>query len=667
MEGNKEEIAEQEEFTPQLASSLDDDENVSLDAGNGSGVSGAENDSVSLTVGSRLSRSRLLAPSSPQPSTAFKVALDLDKEAAKFIDEKLPRFFGVIAAKHQASVIRGRHPKSLPRDSELWHYNKVSGQRRVMIQRGQHLWDVLDKEKLQPLAEKSDMSRSKSISGGLGELSGVTFGSTSDNVIKEDGSFDENDSKSDYKPLITSRELDNGSQDSLSPEKSSKKSIHTKASKSRHASAEKELQDAALHFLKPTFTQQIKSVMQTKSAADLDLKVNFSLKTQLNFGMTCLIINYANEVLYVHKISAEHENPIYELRVKPLRDITPQDRIKFKLVDILNPSNPSALKFGDQFWLQNLDSDETKDNSISQGVVITTKLFELPSLQPVKFELNRVKLHGSHSQKHHSSSSFSGAVDSNNLSRNSFIHNSFNQNSIKSISRIFSSNSLSSSSTDGVLNHGYNRTNTSNSISANAVANATSFEEQKRQMEDTKVSKICGFLDLTRITSKSENEQASQHEVPSNRSASRYAAHSNSKQAVHMGKFSMKTALRPDQIDKKLAAEIKDGYLYSLSPIIIQQDHYCISSAHPNEVSKWPPQSMDVVSDSKIINKEMAKDMNERYMKFLEEMRHSGVLPPSLEKMYTREHSSGKHMNLLVLEFQGDTLLRFCPGWVVIY
>ncbi len=58
----------------------------------------------------------------------------------------LPEHFDKQANKHLQSVIRGRHPKSLPKTSELWHYNKLSTQRRNRINKGHTFWEVINEE-----------------------------------------------------------------------------------------------------------------------------------------------------------------------------------------------------------------------------------------------------------------------------------------------------------------------------------------------------------------------------------------------------------------------------------------------------------------------------------------------------------------------------------------
>ena len=50
--------------------------------------------------------------------------------------EELGSFFGGKALQKQKMIFQGRHPQSLPKDSELWHYSKLSSQRRDRIKKG---------------------------------------------------------------------------------------------------------------------------------------------------------------------------------------------------------------------------------------------------------------------------------------------------------------------------------------------------------------------------------------------------------------------------------------------------------------------------------------------------------------------------------------------------
>jgi hypothetical protein len=223
------------------------------------------------------------------------------------------KYFGAMAQKKQKAMNTGRHPSSMPKNSELWHYSKLSTQRRERIKKGHQFWDVIDEESVEatvPVAKPDSKER-----------------------------------EDEYK--IKSKEL---------------------------------------HFLKgSSVNQQLRKFLSASNSNDmqhLELRVDFKNKNQIYFGMSFIIMNYADEILYV--------NSKEELRCKPISQIEPTDRIKFKMVDLNNPSNPQPLNFGDTMYLQCLDASETADNSFSVGTVLTSKLFGLPQHACLNFDVNQI-------------------------------------------------------------------------------------------------------------------------------------------------------------------------------------------------------------------------------------------------------------------------------------
>ena len=74
--------------------------------------------------------------------------------------------------------------------------------------------------------------------------------------------------------------------------------------------------------------------MKANSLEEIQVKVDFKRKSQINFGMTFIITNYLDEILYVNKHG--------ELRCKSMNALSSSDKIKFKLVDLANPTNPGT-------------------------------------------------------------------------------------------------------------------------------------------------------------------------------------------------------------------------------------------------------------------------------------------------------------------------------------
>eukprot|EP00599_Poterioochromonas_sp_BG-1_P012610 CAMPEP_0173165510 /NCGR_PEP_ID=MMETSP1105-20130129/21434_1 /TAXON_ID=2985 /ORGANISM="Ochromonas sp., Strain BG-1" /LENGTH=356 /DNA_ID=CAMNT_0014086521 /DNA_START=928 /DNA_END=1999 /DNA_ORIENTATION=+ len=78
--------------------------------------------------------------------------------------------------------------------------------------------------------------------------------------------------------------------------------------------------------------------------------------------MTFLIMNDHEEVLYFDDVSQQ-------FHVKYFQDLQPSDKAKFKVIDVTNPSNPAAVKFGDDIWLQvlTLASSDGDEKGKSEG------------------------------------------------------------------------------------------------------------------------------------------------------------------------------------------------------------------------------------------------------------------------------------------------------------
>lgn len=222
------------------------------------------------------------------------------------------KYFGVVAQKKQKAMSTGRHPSSMPKNSELWHYSKLSTQRRDRIKKGHQFWDVIDEENVETTVPA---------------------------------------------PKPDTREKDDD-----------------------YIGKSKEL-----NFLKgSSVNQQLRKFLATSHNNDmqhLELRVDFKNKNQIYFGMSFIIMNYNDEILYV--------NNKEELRCKPVHLIEPTDRIKFKMVDLNNPSNPQPLSFGDTMYLQCLEASENADNSFSTGCVLTSKLFGLPQHTSLNFDINQ--------------------------------------------------------------------------------------------------------------------------------------------------------------------------------------------------------------------------------------------------------------------------------------
>jgi hypothetical protein len=144
--------------------------------------------------------------------------------------------------------------------------------------------------------------------------------------------------------------------------------------------------------------------------------------------------------------------------------------------------------------------------------------------------------------------------------------------------------------------------------------------------EVSKIADVCGHIALNRIVEIRRAETIMLDSNMSDEKASRY----NSKQSLNLGRFTIHTALRPDlrnhsrdgvHMRRRAGANHGDnshkrkGFLYSLEPVIIQQDQYCLSTARPEEYHKWPPKSSYIIHNSKFISPELAVEYEKTFLK----------------------------------------------------
>ncbi|CAE7850593.1 unnamed protein product, partial [Symbiodinium microadriaticum] len=92
---------------------------------------------------------------------------------------------------------------------------------------------------------------------------------------------------------------------------------------------------------------------------------------RMHYGMNIVLINSLDEVLCV--------NQFHEVMCKSEDQLTYGDEICFRIVDLMEPSNPGPIPYGAPIWLQALKSEG--DNSIYYGFVLGAKLFGPPQME----------------------------------------------------------------------------------------------------------------------------------------------------------------------------------------------------------------------------------------------------------------------------------------------
>lgn len=576
-------------------------------------------------------------------------------------------FFGVKAAHHQASVMRGRNPKSLPKDSELWHYASVSGQRKNLIEHGRDMWAVIGELSLEN-STSEDLQRED------------------DHAFRRSAQGRRNRSKSpNSKPGTSSYSAGTASSSGKKAQIAKKEEENDKEGDDNSQS----LTNISTAVNKPSTTNQTHQVVHLNDQVQkvlnqgtpLDIKVDFVTPSPVAYGMTTLLVNCADEVLYV-----DNQGGILELRLKPLSEVKPADRIKFKLLDLSNPTNPKLIKFGDPMWLVSLESDEDDSSLLeptqpspgkqdtasllSGGHVIAGKLFAPPDLPSVQMTAgihleSRLKEHQKEQQKlDRASSNLNNTTNSNTsapYSNSAALGMPLARRRTSILTALTSMPSNFSLASTRTLQSDFD-SNEAN----NAALPAVNHNE----------ASICGFADVIRIAEQRTNDssQAMSMEQMNNNGAAplKSSMRYNSRQTMHLGKWMASDALRPDQHEQRrqLLLRQKDHsnpahhqqqatennnannnskLLMSLSPIIIQQDEYCLSTAQASEVKKWPPTSFDIVNAQQTTGNNgkggHRSDMNARYLRHLEDMQMAHTLPPRLQSLLAKETLLSNKLN----------------------
>ncbi len=87
-----------------------------------------------------------------------------------------------------------------------------------------------------------------------------------------------------------------------------------------------------------------------------------------------------------------------------------------------------------------------------------------------------------------------------------------------------------------------------------------------------------------------------------------------------------------------ITGPLKDHRVYSMTPIFIQQDLYCISTKQPSEHTTWPMRSTAIINHSQNISRDKAVEYRQAY-------RESAVVKNALQ---ARQHTKGMLLFLCV-------------------
>lgn len=196
-------------------------------------------------------------------------------------------------SKYTRGLLKGRHPRSYPKQSELWHHYKASAARLDRVTKGHNLWNIMDEEEekfdnmslelsqLTPISNGGDMSPG-GIGSRLGPLNSDMGGTGMTGMTGMTGAGSVGGSR--YIPKST------------------------------------------LHG----FHVDTKGVMK------------------MHYGMNIVLMNCSDEVLCVNKFQ--------EVLCKSEALLEDGDEIIFKVIDLTEPTNPGPIEYGKPIWLQTLSS-----------------------------------------------------------------------------------------------------------------------------------------------------------------------------------------------------------------------------------------------------------------------------------------------------------------------
>ena len=387
--------------------------------------------------------------------------------------------FEEIQKRYTKRITLGRHPRSFPRQSEMWHHTVNANDRLARVGSGHQLWNVVEESK-----EQHDVA--------VSTLNSLT----------------EDDSVVDEEFIVPTGDL-------------------------------------------PT-TEKKKQVESLNGIA-----VDMKSKVRLHFGMSFFIMNSMDEILCVNKWD--------EILCKTESKLESTDRITFKLVDLEDPTNPGAVKYGRSMWLQIIDNSVDADNSMQSGYVVGAQLFGPPqmgSVQKIKAAVPQ------HVPKKHSP------------------HQIRSRSNTKDIK-----DTKVSVDADDALSSPPSPDDRDRKASADADADTDDDEASTKKQSPMKPSRIekeqiemCGGLKTVKITGVAKDAEPAKDAGAGAAGVAHYKGYRN-RNAWHLGQWVCRSAIR-DQRNM-------DVYVNALSPIFMEQDLYCLASSMGSAYDTWPKRAQD--------------------------------------------------------------------------
>ncbi len=294
-------------------------------------------------------------------------------------------------------------------------------------------------------------------------------------------------------------------------------------------------------------------------AANIETLVDFETVSPVYFGTSLLIMNYIGEVLYV--------NTQNELRCKPLNLLQSTDRVKFKIIDVRHSNASGPVHFGEQLWIQILSNSEVGDvNTFKQGVILAAKVQNLPL---------------------HDVAVLSGAPASTSNTKN-----------LKKSFQTKNKSKLPSVVEDEM----------------NTRPTASEKMRAKTNVSSTGTGDMVGHVETIRIADVRRVDSVGIDLLDGGDNEFNKAKRSYiSRQSNFIGRWCIHSAMRDEDLTEKMKADRiektsenhqENNVVSSISPIVIQQDFYCLSTMAAEDFAYWPSESEDIVTNTNIFSEE---------------------------------------------------------------
>ena len=295
-------------------------------------------------------------------------------------------------------------------------------------------------------------------------------------------------------------------------------------------------------------------------------RLDLNTIVQLHYGMSIALVNDINQVICVDKNK--------ELMVKNLKEIEPEDLACWKLLDIAETTNPSAITYGCPVWLQLIEPSlyHNVDESWKLGYVLGGKLFGPPLMGEIQIDETGGSGDNIELLDVGPSESGPGAYVNNGKH-----FNTANMQEEDEINSIIAAKQKQKSP-DGKNNGEHEDT-----------------EQDSRSPFTKKIeanSEIVGAVFPTRIVNvKNDDDEDEANGKNSTRRC---------KEASHLGQWGIESARRKDVqlptsksiADPELIRQA-DNFVYSCEPVYINQDISCIASTQGTDYQQWPRRGLN--------------------------------------------------------------------------